>query len=158
MAGLMIGEVARQTGLSSSALRFYEKAGLLSAPFRSSKRRQYDQRIVGRIRIILLARDCGFTLSEIRIFLNGFPAGTAPAARWRAMAKQKLAELDALALRVAQMKRILEASFRCECQQLEDCERWVAARKNPDSGRPPARTDAPGELLQRLRKKPAGSA
>jgi MerR family transcriptional regulator, redox-sensitive transcriptional activator SoxR len=129
MPGLSIGEIARQAGVATSALRYYEKAGLLPAPTRLSKQRRYDQQILGRIRIILLARDAGFTVSETRTLLSGFPLGTTPAARWRAMAKEKLAELDALMTRVSDMKSILEASFRCECRRLEDCERLVAARK-----------------------------
>ena len=130
MPGLSIGEIAREAGVATSALRYYEKAGLLPAPARLSKQRRYDQQILGRIRIILLARDAGFTVSETRTFLSGFPLGTTPAARWRAMAKEKLAELDALMARVSDMKSILEASFRCECRRLEDCERLVAARKS----------------------------
>jgi MerR family redox-sensitive transcriptional activator SoxR len=129
MPGLSIGEIARQAGVATSALRYYEKAGLLPAPARLSKQRRYDQQILGRIRIILLARDAGFTVSETRTFLSGFPLGATPAARWRAMATEKLAELDALIARVSDMKSILEASFRCECRRLEDCERLVAARK-----------------------------
>ena len=130
MPGLSIGEIAREAGVATSALRYYEKAGLLPAPARLSKQRRYDQQILGRIRIILLARDAGFTVSETRTFLSDFPLGTTPAARWRAMAKEKLAELDALMARVSDMKSILEASFRCECRRLEDCERLVAARKS----------------------------
>jgi MerR family redox-sensitive transcriptional activator SoxR len=129
MPGLSIGEIARRAAVTTSALRYYEKAGLLPAPARLSKQRRYDQQILGRIRIILLVRDAGFTVRETRTFLSGFPLGTTPAARWRAMAKEKLAELDALMARVSDMKSILEASFRCECRQLEDCERLLAARK-----------------------------
>jgi MerR family transcriptional regulator, redox-sensitive transcriptional activator SoxR len=134
MTGLSIGEVARQAGVTPSALRYYEKAGLLPAPARLSKQRRYDQQILGRIRIILLARGAGFTVSETRTFLSGFPVSATPAARWRAMAKTKLAQLEALIARVADMKSILEASFRCECRRLEDCERLVAARKPRRAG------------------------
>lgn len=129
MAGMMIGELAKQAGIAASALRYYEKVGLLPPPARASKRRVYDRQILGRIRIILLARDAGFSLGETRTFLNGFPAGTTPAVRWRAMAKRKMAELDELMARVANMKLILDASFQCECRRLEDCERLVAARQ-----------------------------
>ena len=133
MADLMIGELARQVGVAPSTLRYYEKAGLLPSPPRASKRRQYHPSIVGRLRIILLARDAGFSVRETRMFLNGFPASTMPAVRWRAMATRKLAELDELMKRVGQMKLILNASFHCECRKLEDCERWVAAKCCSDS-------------------------
>jgi MerR family redox-sensitive transcriptional activator SoxR len=131
MTALNIGDVARLAGIAASALRYYEKAGLLPAPARASKRRQYDPRILGRIRIILLARDAGFTVRETRTFLSGFPLGDTPAARWRTMARQKLAELDQLQTRISAMKSILEASFRCECHELADCERLMATRNPP---------------------------
>jgi DNA-binding transcriptional MerR regulator len=128
MAGLMIGELARQAGVATSALRYYEKAGLLPSPARASNRRQYDQGVLGRIRIILLARDAGFSIRETRTFLNGFPIGTRPALRWRTMARLKIAELDELTTRLSQMRSILNASFHCQCRRLEDCERLIAAK------------------------------
>jgi MerR family redox-sensitive transcriptional activator SoxR len=128
MAGLTIGELARRAGVATSALRYYEKAGLLPSPARTSNRRQYDPGVLGRVRIILLARDAGFSVSETRTFLNGFPPCTRPALRWRAMAKRKIAELDELTTRLGQMRSILNASFNCECHQLEDCERLIAAK------------------------------
>jgi DNA-binding transcriptional MerR regulator len=124
----MIGELARQAGVTTSALRYYEKAGLLAAPARTSNRRQYDRAVLGRVRIILLARDAGFSISETRMFLNGFPIGTKPALRWRAMAERKIAELDALSTRLGRMRSILNASFHCECRRLEECERLIAAK------------------------------
>jgi MerR family redox-sensitive transcriptional activator SoxR len=153
MAALMIGELARQVGLAPSALRYYEKAGLLPPPPRASKRRQYDSNILGRIRIILLARDAGFSVRETRMFLSGFPATTMPALRWREMAKRKIAELDELLTRVAQMKLILSASFHCECRELEDCERLVAAKYCCRSDSSQKMVGASKNPLQRARAK-----
>jgi DNA-binding transcriptional MerR regulator len=153
MAGLMIGELARQVGVAPSALRYYEKAGLLPPPVRASGRRRYDHNILGRIRIILLARDAGFSIRETRMFLNGFPAGTMPALRWREMAKRKIAELDQLVARVGQMKLILNASFHCECRELEDCERIVAAKKRLCSDSGQNKLSASKDPLQRVRAK-----
>jgi MerR family transcriptional regulator, redox-sensitive transcriptional activator SoxR len=48
MTGLMIGELARQAGVAASALRYYEKAGLLPSPARASNRRLYDRGALGR--------------------------------------------------------------------------------------------------------------
>jgi MerR family redox-sensitive transcriptional activator SoxR len=153
VTGLTIGVVARQAGVAASALRYYEKAGLLPPPARASKRRRYDPQILGRIRIILLARDAGFTVRETRTFLSGFPLGTTPAVRWQSMAKQKLVELDALMKRVAEMKSLLEASFQCECRRLEDCERWIAAKTPGRSDSNSSDLSAAKDPLQRLRAK-----
>ena len=153
MAGLAIGKLARQAGVATSALRYYEKAGLLPSPARVSNRRQYDPGVLGRIRIILLARDAGFSVSETRAFLNGFPIGTRPALRWRAMAKRKLRELDELAVRLTQMRSILDASFNCECSCLEDCERLIAAKACCMPEAKSRRLRAPNKSLP-LRPKP----
>jgi DNA-binding transcriptional MerR regulator len=123
--GLLIGEVARRAGLSTSALRYYEKAGLLPPPARVSKRRVYDAKVLGRIRVILLALDAGFTVKETRTFLSGYPLTATPAERWRALAAKKLAELDAQMTRLGQMKAILNDSFQSRCVRIEDCEKWM---------------------------------
>ena len=154
MTGLMIGDLARQAGVATSALRYYEKVGLLPSPPRRSNRRLYEQGVLGRIRIILLARDAGFSISETRTFLDGFPIGTRPALRWRAMAKRKIAELDELATRLGRMRSILDASFHCECRRLEDCERLIAA-KTCLGAEPRSRTVSKAkDSLARLRTRP----
>jgi len=149
MAALMIGELARRAGVAASALRYYERVGLLSPPPRAGRRRQYDQQVLGRIRIIVLARDAGFSVRETRTFLNGFPAGTKPGLRWREMAKRKIAELDDLTARFAQMRGILDASFRCECRELEDCERLIATKTCCDAIASPKKASrSKGALLR----------
>jgi MerR family transcriptional regulator, redox-sensitive transcriptional activator SoxR len=124
---LPIGKLARLAGLAPSAIRYYEKAGLLPKPARQSGQRRYAPQIASRLRIIQLARDAGFTIAETRTFLSGFSPSTAPAARWRSLAARKLAELDAQQARIARMKGVLETSFRCACPRIEDCERAMTA-------------------------------
>jgi MerR family redox-sensitive transcriptional activator SoxR len=131
MVGLLIGEVARRSGLSTSALRYYERAGLVPPPARVSKRRVYEEKVLGRIRIILLARHAGFSVKETKTFLSGYPHGTTPAERWRTLAGKKLIELDAQMTRLTEMKSILNDNFRCRCARLEDCEKGMT----PSDGR-----------------------
>jgi len=69
-ANLTIGQVARRTGVSASALRYYESVGLIDAPRRRSGRRAYDDGVFEALRILRLARDAGFTLAEIRRLLE----------------------------------------------------------------------------------------
>lgn len=123
---MKIGEVAQRAGLAASAIRFYEKAGLLPRAPRTSRRREYEPEILGRLAIIQLARDAGFTVRETRLFLSGFSAGTKPSIRWQTMARTKLKEIEASIARSRDMKRLIETSFRCECSQIEDCERFIA--------------------------------
>jgi MerR family redox-sensitive transcriptional activator SoxR len=127
---MLIGEVARRSGLTASTLRYYERAGLLPAPARSSRRRQYELRVMGRIRIIQVARDAGFTISETRAFLTGFPSSAIPSARWQKLAQRKLAELDLRITQVMKMKALLQSSFHCSCRTIEDCERLMTAGKS----------------------------
>ena len=129
MRELSIGEVAREVGVAASALRYYEKAGLLPAPPRRSGQRCYNEAVLGRIYLIRLALEAGFTVAETRLFLSGFSPQIPPAARWRALAARKLEEIDALMDRARRMKSLLEASFQCHCPRLEDCERYLRAAR-----------------------------
>ena len=129
MAGMHIGQIGRATGLAPSAIRYYEQAGLLPQPARQSGQRRYDAAAMARLRIILLAREAGFTISETRTFLTGFSAGATPAARWRALAERKLVELDKQMSRIARMQKLLQTSFHCGCLRIEDCERVIARQE-----------------------------
>ena len=125
MSSMPIGELARITGLAPSAIRYYEKAGLLSKPVRVGNQRRYGPAALGRLRIVLLARDAGFTIAETRTFLTGFSPATPPSARWRVLAEKKLAEIDVQMTRIARMRELLATSFHCECLRIDDCERAI---------------------------------
>jgi MerR family redox-sensitive transcriptional activator SoxR len=66
MPELTISEAARQVGLKASAIRYYERIGLLPRAPRMSGQRRYDTTALYRLAIIQRARQLGFTLSEIR--------------------------------------------------------------------------------------------
>jgi MerR family redox-sensitive transcriptional activator SoxR len=83
---------------------------------------------MGRIRIVQLARDAGFSIAETRTFLTNFPTGSMPSARWQEMADRKIQEIDATIARANQMKAILKSSFKCGCKTIEDCERLMLDR------------------------------
>jgi DNA-binding transcriptional MerR regulator len=139
MREFSIGEVAREAGVAASALRYYERAGLLPPPPRRSRQRRYDASIFGRIELIRVALQAGFSISETRTFLCGFSADTPPAARWRALAARKLEEVNALMERAQRMKALLESSFRCRCPSLADCERYLCDMRRPAVGGPSAK-------------------
>src|SRR5215212_4174703 len=121
MEDLPIGEVARRAGIRPCALPYSERISLLPQPKRVSGQRRYDESTVQMLKVVQLAQQAGFTVAEIQTLLHGFAPDTPPAARWQPLAKQKIAELDALIERAQQMKRILENGLNCGCLRLEDC-------------------------------------
>ena len=120
-----IGAVAVRAGVRPSALRYYERIGLLPAPGRENGRRRYDgevlREVLDRLAVVRVAQQAGFTISEIRTLLDGFSEGTPPSERWRVLARDKLPEVEALVGRALGMKDILERGLRCECLSLEEC-------------------------------------
>ncbi len=130
-ANLTIGQVARQAGVSASALRYYESVGLIDAPRRRSGRRAYDDQVFDALRIVRLAGDAGFTLAEIRRLLHGFEPETPASRRWHALAERKLREVNALIERAERMQRLLESLLHCECRDLAECVRPQLVRLSP---------------------------
>jgi MerR family redox-sensitive transcriptional activator SoxR len=119
---LSIGEVASQTGLRPSAVRYYESAGVLPPPARVNGRRRYGPDVVRLLRTVRFAQEAGFSVAEIRTLFHGVGAHVPPAARWRTLADRKLADLDALMIRVERMRRALQVAKQCGCVRMEDCE------------------------------------
>lgn len=119
--GLSIGAVARQAGIRPSAIRYYERMGLLTPPPREGGRRRYDPHVLQHLAVIEVAQQAGFTIAEIKTLLHGFAAETPAAVRWRALAERKLPEVEALIVRAHEMKRLIEASLECGCLTLEEC-------------------------------------
>ena len=119
--GLAIGEVARRAGIRPSAIRYYERIGLMPEPERVSGRRRYDESVLRHLAVIDLARRAGFTLAETRTLCSGFASSPAPSERWRALARRKLVEVEALIERGREMKRLLELGLECDCLRLDDC-------------------------------------
>ena len=116
-----IGEVATQSGVPASTIRYYEEIELLPPAARVNGRRRYDEAILPKLNIIRLAQQAGFTIAEIQMLVHDFPAGTAPSVRWQVMAQQKLEELDERLKTIQSMKTILEQTLQCQCETLEAC-------------------------------------
>ena len=122
---LSIGEVAQRTGLASSALRYYEREGIVPRAERFGGRRVWEEDILDRLALIGVAKAAGFTVAEIRVLLSGFSHRAAPGPRWRQLADRKLSELEARIAEVERMKRVLQAVTACECPTLEECSRAI---------------------------------
>ena len=109
---MTIGSLARKAGVRPSAVRYYERMGLLPAPLRRSGRRDYDPDAVAQLAVVQFALSTGFTLRETRQLVRGFSPAVAASARWRALASTKVKEIDRLIARATTMKALLQRMGR----------------------------------------------
>jgi len=126
---MTIGEVAARVGLAASAIRYYEKAGLLKPAARINGRRLYSDDVLHQLIVIRFAKDNAFTLPEIKCLLRGFPETTAASTRWKKLARGKIAELESTIAKAQAMKQMLESlASRCHCRSLAQCARGFSRR------------------------------
>lgn len=133
MAQLSISQVARQIRLRPSAIRYYERIGLLPPAQRLSGQRRYDPTVLYRLAIIQRARELGFTLNEIRHLFFGFRDITEASERWRTLSERKLAELDHLMDGIKAVRALLKKLMtRCRCDTLDQCGKAILQSMNTD--------------------------
>lgn len=118
-----IGEVAQRAGIASSAIRYYEKEGLILKAERQGNARVYDEDIFDRLALIELAKKAGFTIAETRELVRGISRRTSPGPRLQAMATKKLTEVEERIAEAEQMRSVLQKMMNCECPTFEDCTR-----------------------------------
>jgi MerR family redox-sensitive transcriptional activator SoxR len=118
-ASLTIGEVAREVGMRTSRIRYYESVGVLPVPERVSGMRRYTPDVVRRLGIIDVAQRVGFTLEEIRELMSS-EHGTAHE-QLRRLAERKLPDVNELIQRAQSVRRWLEMTSHCDCETLDVC-------------------------------------
>ena len=122
-AFLGIGELGRQTGLATSALRYYERVGLLVPDGRAKGRRYYRSESAERVALIRLCQDAGFTLAEVRAFVA---AGSRRHPSWKRLMEAKLLELQASIARAKRAKALIEHGLACRHRELSMCPNFRA--------------------------------
>jgi len=130
---LTISQVAQQIGLQASAIRYYERIGLLPPAQRISGQRRYDETVLHRLALIQWARQLDFTLEEIRQLFFGFRNVSRASERWQALSRQKLKELDVLMERIMTVRHLLNKMTQdCRCETLEQCGQgiFLSTRQN----------------------------
>lgn len=125
---LTIGELAKSTGVATSALRYYEQLGLIPAPARISGQRRYPRSTVGLVGVILLLRDVGFSLRESKALLA---SRTQAVDGWRSLAQRKIAHLDEQIAKAQTAKEAITHALHCPHDDITTCRNFaslIAAR------------------------------
>lgn len=119
---LTIGDVAQRTGLSVSAIRFYEARGLVSSFRTQGNQRRFERAEIRRLSFALIAQRLGLTLTEIEAELSMLPQGRTPTrADWQAVSKRIRGTLDAKIAEIQRTRDLLDGCIGCGCLSLENC-------------------------------------
>jgi MerR family redox-sensitive transcriptional activator SoxR len=146
MKTMTISEVASEAGIRASAIRYYERCGVLPPAARLSGRRQYDGAVLKQLAVVTLAREAGFTIREVRALFRDFGADATASMRWRTTAAGKLQELEGVLRRTRLMRGVVRAMMACRCKTLEQCGETILRGRN-------ARRQTSARLRPRLGRK-----
>ena len=153
MAGtelLTVSQVAARSGFAASALRFYEREGLIAARRTAGRQRRYERIVLRRLAFIRAARNVGLSLDEIRDELAHLPVDRAPTATdWRRISRNWRHRLNDRIAAIEALRDRLDSCIGCGCLSLKAC-----ALYNPDD-RLAGQAEPPGAaLLPALLRRP----
>jgi DNA-binding transcriptional MerR regulator len=134
---LAIGELARRTGVSASALRYYEDLGLLPPSARVSGQRRYPESAARLVAAILLYRDAGFTLAEQKALMASRQGASS---EWDRLARRKLAELDEQIATAQAARDAISHGLRCPHEDITQCPNFNAGVTGRLAGQPLSRS------------------
>lgn len=119
---LSIGDLARRTGLSVSAIRFYETRGLVRATRGAGNQRRFVRSDIRRLSFVLIAQQLGLSLAEIEAELSTLRHDQAPtAADWRAIGARMRGVLAAKITMLQRTCELLDGCIGCGCLSLDRC-------------------------------------
>ena len=120
---LAIGEVAERSGVSPSALRFYERQGLIASTRTDGNQRRYDRAVLRRIAFVQAGRAAGVTLAEIRTALDGLPTRRTPSRKdWERLSNKWRDDLDARIETLQALRNRLTTCIGCGCLSIDQCD------------------------------------
>ena len=146
---LTVSEVSQRSGFAPSALRFYERQGLVTATRTTGGQRRYERNVLRRLAFVRAARNVGLTLEEVAAALATLPAGRTPTrADWERLSRGWRSRLDEQITALQALRDGLDSCIGCGCLSLRRCAISnpgdVAARGGPGAAylprplRPPA--------------------
>jgi MerR family redox-sensitive transcriptional activator SoxR len=140
---LTVGEVAARSGFAGSALRFYEREGLIHASRSAGGQRRYPRSVLRRLAFIRAARNIGLALDEVRSVLSELPESRTPTrADWARISRAWRSRLDAQIEALVALREGLDSCIGCGCLSLQKCRfsnpQDVAAYAGPGAAYLPA--------------------
>ena len=119
---LTVGQVADRSGFATSALRYYERVGLVTATRTSGGQRRYERNVLRRLAFVRAARNVGLTLDEVEQALSTLPKGRAPnRSDWARLSRGWRERLDQQIKALTALRDGLDSCIGCGCLSLRTC-------------------------------------
>ena len=119
---LTVGEVAQRSGFAPSALRYYERVGLIGSSRTSGGQRRYQRSILRRLAFVRAARNIGLSLDEVAAALATLPDGRTPTkADWARLSRSWRSRLDEQIAGLVALRDGLDSCIGCGCLSLRRC-------------------------------------
>jgi redox-sensitive transcriptional activator SoxR len=149
---LTIGELSARSGVAPSALRYYERLGMIQSRRTSGNQRRYEQSQLRRVAFIRIAAQVGLSLEEIRQALDSLPNRRTPTrSDWERLSRSWRARLDEQITLLQRLRDNLTSCIGCGCLSLKDCGLY-----NPEDMLA-AQGPGPRRLLSGIQKAPAAT-
>ncbi|MFB7378364.1 redox-sensitive transcriptional activator SoxR [Kitasatospora purpeofusca] len=158
---LTIGQLSERSGLATSALRYYERLGLIHATRTTGNQRRYTRGTLRRIAFVRAAQRVGLSLDEAKVALDRLPEHRAPSGtEWDGVAQSWQSRIDEQIAELERLKAKLTGCIGCGCLSLTRCGLYNAAdraaaagpgaryllTRDPATGPEPAPTDGPDSV------------
>lgn len=119
---LTVSEVAARSGFAASALRYYEREGLIAATRTAGGQRRYERSVLRRLAFIRAARNVGLSLDEVTAALSSLPGGRTPTrADWTRLSRSWRRRLDEQIAALTALRDGLDSCIGCGCLSLQRC-------------------------------------
>ena len=151
---MTVSEVAIRSGFAASAIRFYDKQGLITATRTSGGQRRFERSMLRRLAFIRAARNVGLTLDEIAAALHTLPEGRTPTrADWARLSKDWRLRLDEQIAGLMALRDNLDSCIGCGCLSLKRCA--ISNPADSAAGAGPGAVYLPKSLRRRVVARPA---
>lgn len=119
---ISVGTLSERTGVSISALHFYERKGLIQSQRNTSNHRQYPKHVIRIVSLIQVAQRTGFSLDDILLELEELPSRNRVTLEdWEALGLRWQKELDKKITQLTELKSMMADCIGCGCLSLERC-------------------------------------
>jgi MerR family redox-sensitive transcriptional activator SoxR len=120
---LSIGEVSERSGVAPSALRFYERRGLIASSRTDGNQRRYERAVLRRVAFIQAGRAAGISLERISAALGTLPARRSPTRKdWERLSNRWREDLDARIATLEALRERLTTCIGCGCLSIDKCD------------------------------------